>query len=81
MPGKSESISADADCAVLPVNDPPGTIVEPVRLELVLYSNSTVVFELFGLTVAFRVAVVPEFTPVAADVVAVGELASLAEST
>jgi hypothetical protein len=47
----------------------------------VLYSNSTVVFELFGFTVAFKVAVVPELTPVAASVVAEGELASSAEST
>jgi hypothetical protein len=59
----------------------PATIVDPARSDLVLYSNSTVVFELFGFTVAFKVAVDPELTPEAASVAAEGELASSAEST
>jgi hypothetical protein len=72
---------AVADCAVLPLSDPPGIIVDPLKSEFVPYSNSAVVLELFGFTVAFSVAVVPDVTFVAASVVADGELASAAEST
>jgi hypothetical protein len=81
VPGKRESKLAKADFAVLPLSEPAGTIMDPLRLEFVLYSNSAVVLELLGLTVAFNVAVVPDVTFVAASVVAEGELASAAEST
>jgi hypothetical protein len=72
----------EADAELEPVSVPAEMIDTPeVSVGSVLYSNSTVVAEPFGLTVEFRVAAVVVSTFVAASVLTVGEFASSAVKT